>query len=105
MRKKSSLGVHNILFSLDCFGKSRNVAIFAASNRIFKTLSMAKLAIMNYEMACIELITLSDSTIEKYSSDYDHLVYEVMGYNPSTVYYMVAEDICICDVEESNRMQ
>lgn len=54
---------------------------------------MATLAIMNYESAEIVVIDLSSDIAEKYAADYDQLVFNEMGYKPSEVYYMVAENI------------
>lgn len=65
---------------------------------------MAQLAIMNYETASIEIITLSETTINEYANDYDKLVYGMMGYKQSAVYYMIAEQIDFCTTEENTRL-
>lgn len=61
---------------------------------------MAQLAIINYETATIEIINLSEITMTKYANDFDQLVYDDMGYKPSSVYYMIADNISICESEE-----
>lgn len=61
---------------------------------------MAQLAIINYETATIEIINLSEVTMNKYANDFDRLVYKDMGYKPSAVYYMIADNINICEREE-----
>lgn len=65
---------------------------------------MAQLAIMNYETASIEIVTLSESTVKEYATDYDKLVYGVMGYKPSAIYYMIAEQISVCTTEEKHAL-
>lgn len=57
----------------------------------------ATLAIMNYESASIELISLDCTTLEEYVDDYDRLVFGKMGYKPESVYYMIADDIAVFD--------
>lgn len=57
----------------------------------------ATLAIMNYETASIELVTLDVSLIDEYADDYDRLVFDVMGYKPESVYYMIADNIALID--------
>lgn len=57
----------------------------------------ATLAIMNYESASIELVTLDCSILDEYADDYDKLVYGTLGYKPESVYYMIAENIEIID--------
>lgn len=55
------------------------------------------LAIMNYELASIELVTLEDAQLAEYADDYDRLVYGAMGYKPESVYYMIADNITLLD--------
>lgn len=57
----------------------------------------ATLAIMNYESASIELVTLDGSLLDEYADDYDRLVYDAMGYKPESVYYMIADNIALID--------
>ncbi len=52
---------------------------------------MPQLAIIDYSTGKIEILNLSTETFEKYSNDFDVLVYEVLGYRQSDVYYMVSE--------------
>ncbi len=52
---------------------------------------MPQLAIIDYSTGKIEIFNLSTETFEKYSNDFDVLVYEVLGYRQSDVYYMVSE--------------
>lgn len=66
---------------------------------------MAKLAILNYETASIEIIALSKDTVLKYANDYDKLVYGTMGYKQSAVYYMIADKINICETDEYTRIK
>ncbi|MCQ2224813.1 MAG: hypothetical protein MJZ14_03690 [Paludibacteraceae bacterium] len=61
---------------------------------------MAQLAIINYEIASIDIINLSEATEREYADDYDQLVYGKMGYKTSSVYYMVAENISVRQIEE-----
>lgn len=57
----------------------------------------ATLAIMNYESASIELVTLEATQLAEYADDYDSLVYGTMGYKPESVYYMIADNITLID--------
>ena len=57
----------------------------------------ATLAIMNYESASIELVTLERSLLEEYEDDYDRLIYDTMGYKSTNVYYMIADNIALID--------
>lgn len=66
---------------------------------------MARLAILNYETASVEIIELSKATIVKYANDYDKLVYGAMGYKRSSVYYMIADKINICETDEDTRIK
>lgn len=61
---------------------------------------MAQLAIINYETASIEIFNLSESTFCKYANALEELVYGKMGYKPTSVYYMVADCINVCETEE-----
>ncbi len=63
---------------------------------------MPQLAIIDYSTGKIEILNLSAETFEKYSNDFDVLVYEVLGYRQSDVYYMVSEKE-IEVVEDSER--
>ncbi len=51
---------------------------------------MPQLAIIDYSTGKIEILNLSAETFEKYSNDFDVLVYEVLGCRQSDVYYMVS---------------
>lgn len=62
----------------------------------------ATLTIINYESATIQLIALSRSTLEEYAGDYDRLVYDKMGFKPSSVYYMLSENVTIEQSDESD---
>ena len=66
---------------------------------------MAQLAIMNYETASVEIIALSKATVLKYANDYDKLVYGAMGYKRSSVYYMIADKINVCEIDEDTRIK
>lgn len=58
---------------------------------------MPQLAIIDYSLGKIELFNLSPETFQKFSDDFDVLVYEVLGYRQSDVYYMISEkeiDVC-----------
>lgn len=57
----------------------------------------AALAIMNYESASIELVSLDGSLLDEYAEDFDRLVYGAMGYKPESVYYMIADNIALID--------
>ncbi|MCQ2194323.1 MAG: hypothetical protein MJZ28_05150 [Paludibacteraceae bacterium] len=61
---------------------------------------MAQLAIINYEVASIDIINLSEAIEREYADDYDRLVYGKMGYKTSSVYYMIAENISVRQIEE-----
>lgn len=59
---------------------------------------MPQLAIIDYATGKIEIFNLSLETINRYSDDFDALVFEVLGYRQSEVYYMVSEnEIELCD--------
>lgn len=58
---------------------------------------MTTLAIINYESAQIELVTLEAAQVAEYGDDYDKLVYGAMGYKPESVYYMIADNITLLD--------
>lgn len=66
---------------------------------------MAQLAIINYGTASIEILNLSEATLCKYVDDFDKLVYDAMGYKRSSVYYMIADKINICETEENTRLK
>lgn len=66
---------------------------------------MAQLAILNYETATVELINLSEDTVLKYANNYDNLVYKTMGYKKSSVYYMIANKISMCEIDEEVRLK
>lgn len=66
---------------------------------------MAQLAVMNYGTASVEIIELSKDTVLKYANDYDKLVYGAMGYKRSSVYYMIADKINICEIDEKTRLK
>ncbi|MBQ0048868.1 MAG: hypothetical protein KBT12_01310 [Bacteroidales bacterium] len=66
---------------------------------------MSQIAILNYETASVEIITLSEATIQRYANDYDKLVYGAMGYKRSAVYYMIADKINICEADEETRIK
>lgn len=53
---------------------------------------MPQLAIIDYASGKIEILNLSTETFQKYSDNFDVLVYEVLDYRQSDVYYMVSED-------------
>lgn len=57
----------------------------------------ATLAIINYELASIELVSLNSSLLDEYADDFDRLVYGAMGYKPESVYYMIADNIALID--------
>lgn len=61
---------------------------------------MAQLAIINYETASIDIINLSEAIEREYADNYDQLVYSKMGYKTSSVYYMIAENILVRNLEE-----
>lgn len=59
---------------------------------------MPQLAIIDYATGKIEIFNLSLETFNRYSDDFDALVFEVLGYRQSEVYYMVSEnEIELCD--------
>ena len=68
-------------------------------------MNMAQLAVMNYGTASVEIIELSKDTVLKYANDYDKLVYGAMGYKRSSVYYMIADKINICEIDEKTRLK
>lgn len=61
---------------------------------------MAQLAIINYETASIDIINLSEEIEREYADNYDQLVFSKMGYKTSSVYYMIAENIRINEIDE-----
>lgn len=61
---------------------------------------MAQLAIINYETASIDIINLSEEIEREYADNYDQLVFNKMGYKTSSVYYMIAENIRINEIDE-----
>lgn len=50
-----------------------------------------ELIVLNYEIAELHRITLSQETYERYANDTDSLVYGVLGYKESEVSYMIGE--------------
>lgn len=61
---------------------------------------MAQLAIINYETASIDIFNLSEEIEREYADNYDQLVFNKMGYKTSSVYYMIAENIRINEIDE-----
>lgn len=61
---------------------------------------MAQLAIINYETASIDIFNLSEEIEREYADNYDQLVFSKMGYKTSSVYYMIAENIRINEIDE-----
>ena len=53
---------------------------------------MSQLAILNYATCAVDIIDLSPATLQQYAEDFDTLVYDVLGYRRSEVYYMVGEN-------------
>lgn len=60
-------------------------------------LKKSTIAIINYESASVELMTIENSVLEQYADDYDVFVYGVMGYKPESVYYMISDSITVID--------
>lgn len=70
---------------------------FMDKNNAYRKPQKATLAIINYEMANIELVTLDGSLLDEYADDYDRLVFGTLGYKPESVYYMIADNIEVID--------
>ena len=64
---------------------------------------MWTLAVLRKDMGKVEIVKLSDKTIEKYEDDLEGLVYDVLEYQRNSIYYLLEQDMAIDEIDLMNR--
>jgi hypothetical protein len=64
---------------------------------------MWTLAVLRKDMGKVEIVKLSDKTIEKYEDDLEGLVYDVLEYQRNSIYYLLEQDMAIDEIDLTNR--
>lgn len=64
---------------------------------------MWTLAVLRKDMGKVEIVKLSDKTIEKYEDDLEGLVYDVLEYQRNSIYYLLEQDMAIEEIDLMNR--
>ena len=64
---------------------------------------MWTLAVLRKDMGKVEIVKLSDKTIEKYEDDLEGLVYDVLEYQRNSIYYLLEQDMAIDEIDLTDR--
>lgn len=64
---------------------------------------MWTLAVLRKDIGIVEIVKLSDKTIEKYEDDLEGLVYDVLEYQRNNIYYLLEQDMAIDEIDLTNR--
>ena len=64
---------------------------------------MWTLAVLRKDIGQVEIVKLSDKTIEKYEDDLEGLIYDVLDYQRNSIYYLLEQNLGIDEFDLTDR--
>ena len=64
---------------------------------------MWTLVVLRKDVGQVEIVKLSDQTIEKYEDDLEGLVYDVLEYQRNSIYYLLEQNMAIDEFDLTDR--
>lgn len=64
---------------------------------------MWTLVVLRKDVGQVEIVKLSDKTIEKYEDDLEGLVYDVLEYQRNSIYYLLEQNMAIDEFDLTDR--
>ena len=64
---------------------------------------MWTLAVLRKDIGLVEIVKLSDKTIEKYEDHLEGFVYDVLEYQRNSIYYLLGEHVAVDEIDLRDR--